>query len=140
MDDRGKYIYISQEEMNAVAEYIKREGRVSISHLASKSNQFIDLEPISQFVDDISSVEEIAVAWYFHALYRCEEMVKSLHFVDSSLIYQSLFPLIRLFDVPYTVKEKENCLIIFFQVHFLNLRYLVEKEKLDTLFFFWGGG
>ena len=62
MDDRGKYIYISQEEMNAVAEYIKREGRVSISHLASKSNQFIDLEPISQFVDDISSVEEIAVA------------------------------------------------------------------------------
>ncbi|XP_027062351.2 DDRGK domain-containing protein 1 [Coffea arabica] len=62
MDDRGKYIYISQEEMNAVAEYIKREGRVSISHLASKSNQFIDLEPKSQFVDDISSVEEIAVA------------------------------------------------------------------------------
>ncbi|XP_027170799.1 DDRGK domain-containing protein 1 [Coffea eugenioides] len=62
MDDRGKYIYISQEEMNAVAEYIKREGRVGISHLASKSNQFIDLEPKSQFVDDISSVEEIAVA------------------------------------------------------------------------------
>lgn len=62
MDDRGKYIYISQEEMNAVAEYIKREGRVSISHLASKSNQFIDLEPKSQFGDDISSVEEIAVA------------------------------------------------------------------------------
>ncbi|XP_073304190.1 LOW QUALITY PROTEIN: DDRGK domain-containing protein 1-like [Primulina huaijiensis] len=45
MDDRGKYIYISLEEMKAVADYSKREGRVSISHLASMSNQFIDLEP-----------------------------------------------------------------------------------------------
>ncbi|XP_043810840.1 DDRGK domain-containing protein 1 isoform X4 [Manihot esculenta] len=59
MDDRGKYIYISQEEMKAVADYIKRQGRVSISHLASKSNQFIDLEPKIQFVEEISNMEEI---------------------------------------------------------------------------------
>uniref|UniRef100_A0A2C9W8Y3 DDRGK domain-containing protein 1 n=1 Tax=Manihot esculenta TaxID=3983 RepID=A0A2C9W8Y3_MANES len=59
MDDRGKYIYISQEEMKAVADYIKRQGRVSISHLASKSNQFIDLEPKTQFVEEISNMEEI---------------------------------------------------------------------------------
>ncbi|KAL5724754.1 hypothetical protein ACHQM5_007974 [Ranunculus cassubicifolius] len=53
MDDRGKYIYISKEEMIAVAEYIKRQGRVSISHLASQSNQFIDLEPkLEQLVDN----------------------------------------------------------------------------------------
>lgn len=45
MDDRGKYIYISLEEMKAVADYIKRQGRVSIAHLASKSNEFISLEP-----------------------------------------------------------------------------------------------
>eukprot|EP00249_Psilotum_nudum_P008577 c21376_g1_i1 orf=246-1148(-) len=45
MDDRGKYIYISLEEMEAVAEYIKKQGRVSIAHLAGKSNEFIDLEP-----------------------------------------------------------------------------------------------
>ncbi|KAH9651442.1 DDRGK domain-containing protein 1 [Citrus sinensis] len=62
MDDRGKYIYISQEEMKAVADYIKRQGRVSISHLASKSNQFIDLETKAQFVEDLSGVEEISVA------------------------------------------------------------------------------
>lgn len=62
MDDRGKYIYISQEEMKAVADYIKRQGRVSISHLASKSNQFIDLESKAQFVEDLSSVEDISVA------------------------------------------------------------------------------
>ncbi|XP_021758814.1 DDRGK domain-containing protein 1-like [Chenopodium quinoa] len=58
MDDRGKYIYISLEEMKAVADYIKREGRVSISHLASKSNQFIDLEPKVQY-EEITSVDEI---------------------------------------------------------------------------------
>jgi hypothetical protein len=62
MDDRGKYIYISLEEMQAVADYIKRQGRVSISHLASKSNQFIDLEPKAEFVEEISSVEEITAA------------------------------------------------------------------------------
>ncbi|KAJ7567158.1 hypothetical protein O6H91_02G134300 [Diphasiastrum complanatum] len=45
MDDRGKFIYISPEEMRAVADYIKRVGRVSISHLANKSNEFIDFEP-----------------------------------------------------------------------------------------------
>ncbi|KAL3626374.1 hypothetical protein CASFOL_029923 [Castilleja foliolosa] len=57
MDDRGKYIYISLEEMRAVAEYIKREGRVNISHLARKSNQFIDLEPK---VEDINTnLEEL---------------------------------------------------------------------------------
>lgn len=63
MDDRGKYIYISQEEMKAVADYIKRQGRVSISHLASKSNQFIDLEPKAQFVEEISNEEEISGSW-----------------------------------------------------------------------------
>ncbi|CAA2960399.1 DDRGK domain-containing 1 [Olea europaea subsp. europaea] len=59
MDDRGKYIYISLEEMKAVADYIKHKGRVSISHLASKSNQFIDLESKAQLVEDISSITEI---------------------------------------------------------------------------------
>ncbi|KAF3530694.1 hypothetical protein DY000_02038529 [Brassica cretica] len=64
MDDREKYIYISMEEMNAVADYIKRQGRVSISHLASKSNQFIDLEPKvqDQLTGEISGMEEISVS------------------------------------------------------------------------------
>ncbi|KAH0651490.1 hypothetical protein KY285_031609 [Solanum tuberosum] len=58
----GKYIYISLEEMNAVAEFIKRVGRISISHLAGKSNQFIDLKPKTQVVEDRVSLEEIAAA------------------------------------------------------------------------------
>lgn len=62
MDDRGKYIYISPEEMKAVADYIKRQGRVGISHLASMSNHFIDLDPKPQFADEISHADGIAVA------------------------------------------------------------------------------
>lgn len=62
MDDRGKYIYISHEEMKAVADYIKREGRVGIAHLASKSNRFIDLEPKTPFIDDLATQDEISVA------------------------------------------------------------------------------
>ncbi|KAF9614799.1 hypothetical protein IFM89_020653 [Coptis chinensis] len=61
MDDRGKYIYISQEEMKAVADYIKRHGRVSISHLASQSNQFIDLEPKVQLMVELDNSEGITV-------------------------------------------------------------------------------
>jgi hypothetical protein len=52
MDDRGKFICISTEEMKAVAEYIRKEGRVSISHLANNSNQFIDLEPKAQYNEE----------------------------------------------------------------------------------------
>lgn len=43
MDDRGKFIYISLEEMQAVADYLQTKGRVSIADLAKKSNEFIDL-------------------------------------------------------------------------------------------------
>jgi hypothetical protein len=43
MDDRGKYIYVSNEEMAAVAHFIQTSGRVSIANLAAKSNEFVDL-------------------------------------------------------------------------------------------------
>ena len=33
IDDRGKFIYISMEEMEAVAKFIKQQGRVSISDI-----------------------------------------------------------------------------------------------------------
>ena len=45
MDERGKFIFISPEEMAKVADYVKEKGRVSIAHLANKSNEFIDLTP-----------------------------------------------------------------------------------------------
>lgn len=40
----AQFIYISLEEMNAVASYIRSQGRVAISKLAEASNNLIDLE------------------------------------------------------------------------------------------------
>ncbi|NXI44774.1 DDRGK protein, partial [Galbula dea] len=50
IDDRGKFIYITPEEMAAVAQYIKQRGRVSITELAQASNSLINLQPDSQAV------------------------------------------------------------------------------------------
>jgi hypothetical protein len=43
MDDRGKFIYVSEEEMAAVAAFINAQGRVSIAELAARSQDFIQL-------------------------------------------------------------------------------------------------
>lgn len=48
IDDRGKFIYISQSELNAVASFIIKRGRVSLTELAEHSNNLIVLDkPIS---------------------------------------------------------------------------------------------
>jgi len=46
LDDRGKFIFISPEEMKSVCEFINLRGRVSISELAQESNQLINLNPV----------------------------------------------------------------------------------------------
>lgn len=45
IDDRGKFIYISQEELDAVAKFVKQRGRVSLTELAENSNRLITLIP-----------------------------------------------------------------------------------------------
>ncbi len=45
VDDRGKFIYVSKEELEAVARFIRQRGRVSIAELAESSNQLINLAP-----------------------------------------------------------------------------------------------
>ena len=45
VDDRGKFIYITMEELESVAKYIKQHGRVSITDLAESSNRLINLNP-----------------------------------------------------------------------------------------------
>uniref|UniRef100_A0A915PSV7 DDRGK domain-containing protein 1 n=1 Tax=Setaria digitata TaxID=48799 RepID=A0A915PSV7_9BILA len=47
MDDRGKFIYITAEELQAVAKFINQRGRVSKAELIEYSNKLIDLEPSS---------------------------------------------------------------------------------------------
>ncbi|KAK1122823.1 hypothetical protein K0M31_009265 [Melipona bicolor] len=55
IDDRGKFIYISQEELEAVAKFVRQRGRVSITELAENSNRLINLNPGKQ----TSTVEAI---------------------------------------------------------------------------------
>ncbi|XP_057180836.1 DDRGK domain-containing protein 1-like isoform X2 [Triplophysa rosa] len=45
IDDRGKFIFITPEELNAVADFIRQRGRVSIAELARASNTLINLNP-----------------------------------------------------------------------------------------------
>ncbi len=47
IDDRGKFIYISEEELAAVAKFIRQRGRISITELAESSNNLINLLPVS---------------------------------------------------------------------------------------------
>ncbi len=44
MDDRGKFIYISEAELANFARYVRQRGRVSISDLADASNTLISLQ------------------------------------------------------------------------------------------------
>ena len=44
MDDRGKFIYISEEELKEVATFIKQRGRISIMELAESSNALINMQ------------------------------------------------------------------------------------------------
>ena len=48
MDDRGKYIFVSEEELKKVATFIRQRGRVSIHELAQASGELINLNPIVQ--------------------------------------------------------------------------------------------
>ena len=46
MDDRGKFIYISEEELLKVKKFIEQRGRVNIAELAKSSNELINLKPV----------------------------------------------------------------------------------------------
>lgn len=47
IDDRGKFIYISEDELAAVAKFIRQRGRISITELAESSNNLINLLPVN---------------------------------------------------------------------------------------------
>lgn len=48
LDDRGKFIYISEQELRAVATFIRQRGRISIGELAESSNNLISLAPAAE--------------------------------------------------------------------------------------------
>lgn len=50
IDDQGKFIYISDDELTKIGEFIRNRGRVSISELAESSNNLVNLTPVSNTV------------------------------------------------------------------------------------------
>ena len=60
MDDRGKFIYISIEEMQGVAKWINLQGRVGVEDLVSESARLVDMTPRAKevIVDDTILEEE----------------------------------------------------------------------------------
>lgn len=60
VDDRGKFIMITEQEMKEVAKFIRRRGRINVSDLAAESNKLIDLKP--KPVDTAGASGESAVA------------------------------------------------------------------------------
>lgn len=62
VDDRGKFIFIAQEELDAVAKHINKKGRIRISDLAHESNKLIDLTPRALIQKEAEAEEDAAEA------------------------------------------------------------------------------
>jgi len=62
MDDRGKYIYITQEEFKSIADYIRKVGRVSKAELVRECNKLVKLAPKdedkSKLQDEVAAMEK----------------------------------------------------------------------------------
>ncbi|TMW60798.1 hypothetical protein Poli38472_000840 [Pythium oligandrum] len=62
IDDRGKFIYITEEEMDKVAKFIQRKGRLGLTELSKECNKLIRLdgekESTTSAVDWLNEVEE----------------------------------------------------------------------------------
>lgn len=58
IDDRGKFIYITEEELLSVKKYIEQRGRVSRAELVTESNRLIRLEATSEDKAKIEAEEQ----------------------------------------------------------------------------------
>lgn len=47
IDDRGKFISITQDELESVSKFIRQRGRVTVDELVVNSNKLINLKPVS---------------------------------------------------------------------------------------------
>ncbi|OON17831.1 hypothetical protein X801_06325, partial [Opisthorchis viverrini] len=47
LDDRGKFVHITPEEYNAVAEFIEKRGRVTLTELVQNGHKLLKLDEIS---------------------------------------------------------------------------------------------
>jgi hypothetical protein len=59
LDERGKFISMTDTELQGVADFIKRRGRVSISELVAESNQLIDLQ--GTHVEEGTNLDDVEI-------------------------------------------------------------------------------
>lgn len=62
IDDRGKFIYITEDELQSVKKYIEKRGRVSRAELCAESNRLIRLEPREEDRIKIAEEEKALIA------------------------------------------------------------------------------
>jgi hypothetical protein len=62
LDDRGKFICITDAEYEAVAKFIKQRGRVSISDLADSMNRLIRLHPEATSLTSTAAAADLDVS------------------------------------------------------------------------------
>lgn len=61
VDDRGKFIYVSNEEMDTIAAFVKKKGRISIAALAQESNKLVDLNVKLVETDELENDVDVDV-------------------------------------------------------------------------------
>lgn len=54
IDDRGKFIYVSADELKKIADMVRRRGRISVSELVREINSIVDLNPGKDDNDEIA--------------------------------------------------------------------------------------
>eukprot|EP00475_Leptophrys_vorax_P026502 TRINITY_DN37426_c0_g1_i4.p2 TRINITY_DN37426_c0_g1~~TRINITY_DN37426_c0_g1_i4.p2 ORF type:complete len:308 (-),score=87.86 TRINITY_DN37426_c0_g1_i4:126-1049(-) len=60
LDDRGKYIYVTNEEFKSLADFVQRKGRLTTAQFASECNRVINLERhISEGDPSLESDDEL---------------------------------------------------------------------------------
>jgi DDRGK domain-containing protein 1 len=55
MDERGKFIYVSEDELLKIKKFIEQRGRVNITELARCSNELINLKPTNDYHQELST-------------------------------------------------------------------------------------
>jgi hypothetical protein len=58
-DDRGKYIFITKQEYEAVARYIKTKGRVTKAELLAECNKLVRMGPKAEDKERIKNEQKM---------------------------------------------------------------------------------
>lgn len=59
-DDRGKYIYLTRDEMDHVTKAIRQRGRISFSDLSKISNELIDFSGTRTVNENLLETDDTA--------------------------------------------------------------------------------